>query len=131
MKIDLIGMILNNAGRRCFEGAMIDDVGNPLDAANSLDLLIMEYAKVRQGGESSAVVLSPYVKQSADAQASLPVTLAQAREAGERGEKAVLIELLKQCVAILATVEPENSEEGDELIRVQVAINKVTGGFWQ
>jgi hypothetical protein len=61
MKIDLIGMILNNAGRRCFEGAIIDDNGNQLDAAHSLDHMIMEYAKVRNGGESTTVVVSKYV----------------------------------------------------------------------
>lgn len=58
MKIDLIGMILNNAGRRCFDGAIIDDEGKQLDAAHSLDYMIMEYAKVRNGGESSTVVVS-------------------------------------------------------------------------
>lgn len=61
MKIDLIGMILNNAGRRCFDGAIIDDDGKELDAAHSLDHMIMEYAKVRNGGESSTVVVSRYV----------------------------------------------------------------------
>jgi hypothetical protein len=25
MKINLIGMILNNAGRRCFDGLLLDD----------------------------------------------------------------------------------------------------------
>lgn len=59
MKIDLIGMILNNAGRRCFDGAIIDTkTGKALDAAHSLDHMIMEYAKVRNGGESSTVVVS-------------------------------------------------------------------------
>lgn len=61
MKIDLIGMILNNAGRRCFDGAILDDNGNPMDAAHSLDAMIMEYAKVRSGGESSVVAVSKYV----------------------------------------------------------------------
>ena len=58
MKIDLIGMIFNNAGRRCFEGVIIDDDGKQLDAAHSLDYMIMEYAKVRGGGESSTVVVT-------------------------------------------------------------------------
>jgi hypothetical protein len=61
MKIDLISMILNNAGRRCFDGAIINDEGKQLDAAHSLDYMIMEYAKVRNGGESSTVVGSRYV----------------------------------------------------------------------
>lgn len=61
MKIDLIGMILNNAGRRCFEGAILDDSGKPMDAIHSLDAMIMEYAKVRNGGESSVVAVSKYV----------------------------------------------------------------------
>ena len=61
MKIDLIGMILNNAGRPCFDGLIIDDDGKELDAAHSLDHMIMEYAKVRNGGESSAVVVSRHV----------------------------------------------------------------------
>jgi len=61
MKIDLIGMILNNAGRRCFDGAIIDDDGKPLDAANSLDYMIMEYAKVKNGGESSTVCVSKHL----------------------------------------------------------------------
>lgn len=61
MKIDLIGMILNNSGRRCFDGAIIDDNGKKLDAAHSLDYMIMEYAKVRNGGESSTVAVSKYV----------------------------------------------------------------------
>lgn len=29
MKINLIGMILNNAGRACFNGAILDDNGKP------------------------------------------------------------------------------------------------------
>lgn len=58
MKINVIGMILNNCGRRCFDGAVLDDSGKPMPAANSLDALIMEYAKVRSGGESSLAVLS-------------------------------------------------------------------------
>jgi hypothetical protein len=61
MKIDLIGMILNNAGRRCFDGAIIDDNGKQLDAIESLDYMIMEYAKVRNGGESSTVAVSQRV----------------------------------------------------------------------
>lgn len=60
MKIDLIGMILNNAGRRCFDGAIIED-GVALDAIHSLDRMIMEYAKVRNGGESSAISVSKHV----------------------------------------------------------------------
>lgn len=55
MKINLIGMILNNAGRRCFDGAIIDDNGKPMPAADSLHHMIMEYAKVVSGGTSDIV----------------------------------------------------------------------------
>jgi len=58
MKINLIGMILNNAGRRCFDGAVLDDNGKPMPAADSLHTMIMEYAKVFNGGESSLVAVS-------------------------------------------------------------------------
>lgn len=57
MKVNLIGMILNNSVRDCFDGVVLDDQGNPLDAVRSLDTMIMEYAKVRNGGESSLVTL--------------------------------------------------------------------------
>ena len=58
MKINLIGMVLNNAGRKCFEGALIGDDGKPLSAADSLHILIMEYAKVINGGVSEIVTAS-------------------------------------------------------------------------
>lgn len=58
MKINLIGMILNNAGRRCFDGALLDDDGKPMPAADSLHTLIMEYAKVVNGGTSDVVTTS-------------------------------------------------------------------------
>lgn len=58
MKTNLIGMILNNAGRRCFEGALLDDDGKPMPAADSLHTLIMEYAKVVNGGASDVVTTS-------------------------------------------------------------------------
>lgn len=58
MKINLIGMILNNAGRRCFDGALLDDDGKPMPAADSLHALIMEYAKVANGGTSDVVTTS-------------------------------------------------------------------------
>lgn len=58
MKINLIGMILNNAGRRCFDGALLDDEGKPMPAADSLHTLIMEYAKVANGGTSDVVTTS-------------------------------------------------------------------------
>lgn len=61
MKIDLIGMILNNSQRGSFDGAILDDDGKELDALHSLDYMIMEYAKVRNGGESSTVAVSRYV----------------------------------------------------------------------
>lgn len=58
MKINLIGMILNNAGRRCFDGAILDDNGKPMPAADSLHHMIMEYAKVANGGTSEIVTVS-------------------------------------------------------------------------
>lgn len=58
MKIDLIGMILNHAGRQPFEGVIIDDDGKELDAAHSLDAMIMEYAKARSGGQSDVVIVN-------------------------------------------------------------------------
>jgi hypothetical protein len=59
MKIDLIGMILQHAGAGCFDGAIIDNGGRELDAVTSLDMMIMEYAKVRNGGQSDIVVVPP------------------------------------------------------------------------
>jgi hypothetical protein len=61
MKINLIGMILNNCGRACFDGALLDDGGKPMPAADSLHTLIMEYAKVVNGGASDMVTTSHQV----------------------------------------------------------------------
>lgn len=58
MKINLIGMILTNAGERCFDGALLDDNGTPMPAADSLHHMIMEYAKVINGGVSDVVAVS-------------------------------------------------------------------------
>lgn len=58
MKINLIGMILNNAGRRAFDGAILDDEGKPMSAADSLHTMILEYAKVANGGTSDLVTAS-------------------------------------------------------------------------
>lgn len=58
MKINLIGMILNNCGRYRFDHALLDDNGNPMTAADSLHTMIMEYAKVVNGGESNVVTTS-------------------------------------------------------------------------
>ena len=58
MKINLIGMILNNCGRRCFDGAILDDNGKPMAAADSLHHMILEYAKVVNGGTSNVVATS-------------------------------------------------------------------------
>lgn len=58
MKINLIGMILNNAGWECFDGFILSDDGTPLSAADSLHYMIMEYAKVYNGGTSTTVALS-------------------------------------------------------------------------
>ena len=59
MKTNLIGMILNIAGRRCFDGVVIDDDGKVLPADESLHELIMEHAKVSTGGTSTLVAVSP------------------------------------------------------------------------
>lgn len=61
MKIDLINMILSHAGRDTFDGIIIDDAGHNLDAVHSLDQLILEYAKVRAGGQSDIVVVNQAV----------------------------------------------------------------------
>lgn len=58
MKVNLIGMILNNLGRRTFEGLVSDDDGKPLSAADSLHTLMLEYAHVAQGGTSKLVTAS-------------------------------------------------------------------------
>jgi hypothetical protein len=58
MKINLIGMILNNCGRGCFDGSILDDNGKPMPAADSLHYMIMEYAKVFNGGTSDVVMTS-------------------------------------------------------------------------
>jgi hypothetical protein len=58
MKINLIGMILNNCGRYSFEGALTDEFGNQMSAADSLHHMILEYAKVANGGTSDVVTAS-------------------------------------------------------------------------
>lgn len=58
MKVNVIGMILNNAGRHCFEHFVLDDNGKPLSAEDSLHTLIMEYAKAFNGGTSTLATLS-------------------------------------------------------------------------
>ena len=61
MKIDLIGMILNNCRRGTFDGAIVDDDdGRWLDAHESLDYMIMEYVKVKNGGTSDVVVVREF-----------------------------------------------------------------------
>lgn len=67
MRIDLIGMILSHAGKAPFDGIVIGDDGRELDAAASLDALIMEYAKARNGGQSDAVVLPARFLDKGDA----------------------------------------------------------------
>ena len=67
MKVNVIGMILNNAGRACFDGFVIDDSGKHLPAADSLHTLMMEYAKVMNGGASDLVVASREVLVAAPA----------------------------------------------------------------
>ena len=58
MKINLIGTILNNCGRKAFDQAIIGDDKKPLSAADSLHVMIMEYAKAFSGGKSDVVALS-------------------------------------------------------------------------
>ncbi|GAB4059151.1 hypothetical protein [Uliginosibacterium sediminicola] len=65
MKVDVIGMILSNAGMACFDGILIDDSGKPMPAVDSLHTLMMEYAKVMDGGTSDLVVASREVLSSA------------------------------------------------------------------
>lgn len=65
MKVNVIRMILDNTGRRCFEGAVLDDSGKPMGAADSLHTLIMEYAKVVNGGNSDLATTSREVTQNA------------------------------------------------------------------
>ena len=55
--VDLIGMILHNAPHGTFEGVIVDDDGKELSAARSLDYMIMEYAKVKNGGSSTTVTV--------------------------------------------------------------------------
>lgn len=57
VKINLVGMILSHAGKQNFEGLILSDDGQELDAVKSLDHLIMEYAKVRYGGVSKIVTV--------------------------------------------------------------------------
>lgn len=58
MKINLIGMILNTTQHNTFtEEVIVDDDGNPLSAEESLDFMIMEYAKVKNGGTSNVVTV--------------------------------------------------------------------------
>jgi hypothetical protein len=64
MKIDLIGMILNNTRKNAFNGALLDDHGDEMGEVQSLDTLIMEYAKVRNGGQSDVVVVTKKVMQN-------------------------------------------------------------------
>lgn len=58
MKINLIGTILNNCGRKAFDQSIIGDDKKPLSAADSLHVMIMEYAKAFNGGKSDVVALS-------------------------------------------------------------------------
>ena len=58
MKINLIGMILNNCGRKAFDQAIIGDDKKPLSAADSLHVMIIEYAKAFNGGKSDVVTPS-------------------------------------------------------------------------
>lgn len=57
MKIDLVGMIFNWAGRETFDGLIIDDAGNELGSEESLHFMIMEYAKVVGGGKSDVIAV--------------------------------------------------------------------------
>jgi hypothetical protein len=61
MKIDLIGMFLNSSRKNAFAGALLDDQGDEMDEVKSLDTLIIEYAKVRNGGQSDVVVVTKRV----------------------------------------------------------------------
>jgi len=64
MKINLIGMILNNCGRHCFDGVVDDDAGKPMSAADALHHMILEYVKVSNGGTSDIVTASREVTKN-------------------------------------------------------------------
>lgn len=63
MKLHLTNMILSRAGEREFTQLIFDDEGEPLSPLHALDFLIMEYAKVRNGGESNIVVIPSEFKE--------------------------------------------------------------------
>ena len=63
MKVNLIGMILNNGGWRLFDGLVVGGDGKPLSAADSIHMLMIEYAKVVGGGTSDLVASSREVRQ--------------------------------------------------------------------
>jgi len=51
-----------NPGAEPFEGFVIDDDGTELDAVNSLDRMIMDYAKARSGQAAEFVVVPPSLR---------------------------------------------------------------------
>lgn len=60
MKVNLIGLILGHCGRSLFNLTALKD-GKELSAPDSLHTMIMEYAKLFNGGESDLVSLSRFV----------------------------------------------------------------------
>lgn len=53
MKIDFVGMILCHFPSGFFENLVKDDVGNLLTEEDAVHEMIMEYAKVANGGQSN------------------------------------------------------------------------------
>jgi len=138
MKINVIGMILNNAGRHSFDAAVLDDNGRPMPAADSLHAMIMEYAKVFNGGTSDLVTLSrevlakPEEQQPAVAQGAGEVVsdyypeLLIARSAVQELEQKVFS--LEQCKAILqASVASYQRDMLDPPAYLQDAVIKAAG----
>ena len=64
MKIDLIGFIFNTGSKRHFKG-IISDGDRELSEHEILDFMIMEYAKVKNGGVSDVIVVRKLLQTAA------------------------------------------------------------------
>jgi len=64
MKVNLLNMILELAGRAPFEGLVSDDAGAPMSAESSLHYLIMEHAKAAGGASSDLVAVEQQFRQA-------------------------------------------------------------------
>lgn len=74
MKVNLIGMILNKTGHAYFDGIICDNNGAPMPAIESLHHMIMEHAKVANGGASDTVSISPELRPAAPQGSAAPTT---------------------------------------------------------